>query len=412
MIDLTESNVFVPTPTVTEFGHARSFEDTHTWLKSLLRRVPITRLTNTTPLDFIGLPVWSAVTPLAKDLTVHSGKGHTDMASRISAIMEAIERVCAEEASLTRIRRASYAELTNSTDVDVVDPRAFDLPFATSYHRNRIISWVSAYDLLQRKPTWVALDLAISPPQEGVCLGVETNGLGAGNTYTEAIIHALYEVIERDASSEDRFSQMYFEPTDFWAKSPLMIDTTTMPSDSQVWVNELENQGLNVYVQCLTNEIQVPVFKALIVDSRFPGVEGNVGFEGYGADLNSTRALFRALTEAVQSHAVVMLGARDTYEGTPIPHRQATLRRRLDFFYPRSYITFPRGTEAPSGDLLVDLKIILTRLADAGIRHCLVVNLTREDLQVPVIRVLVPGLTPPYGDSTRRPGLRLLRRLV
>src|SRR5258708_6456318 len=90
---------FVSTPVVTQSGHARALETTYACVKPLLRRVPITRICNVTPLDFLGLPVWSAVTPLAKDLTVHAGKGGSPLAAQLSAIMEAIERVCAESLS-------------------------------------------------------------------------------------------------------------------------------------------------------------------------------------------------------------------------------------------------------------------------------------------------------------------------
>jgi hypothetical protein len=87
---------FVASPIVCETGHARSLDDTEAWLRPLIRQVPITRIVNVTPLDFLELPSWSAITPLAKDLTTHAGKGLSHHAARLSAIMEAIERVCAE----------------------------------------------------------------------------------------------------------------------------------------------------------------------------------------------------------------------------------------------------------------------------------------------------------------------------
>jgi ribosomal protein S12 methylthiotransferase accessory factor YcaO len=67
--------------------------------------------------------------------------------------------------------------------------------------------------------------------------------------------------------------------------------------------------------------------------------------------------------------------------------------------------------EYPS-DLHDRLLILLERLARAGFRHCIVVDLTSPELEIPVVRVLVPGASGPYGDTTRRPALRLLRSLV
>ena len=60
-------------------------------------RVPvagITRVADITDLDRIGIPVFSCIRPTANDgaITVYNGKGATVEESRISAIMEGIER--------------------------------------------------------------------------------------------------------------------------------------------------------------------------------------------------------------------------------------------------------------------------------------------------------------------------------
>ncbi|MFY9806025.1 MAG: hypothetical protein WCC47_09150 [Pseudonocardiaceae bacterium] len=77
----------------------------------LLPKVPVTRIYDATPLDVVGLPIFSAVTPLARDLTVHAGKGSCAEASRLSAAMEAVDRCCAESLPPARLRRASYQQL-------------------------------------------------------------------------------------------------------------------------------------------------------------------------------------------------------------------------------------------------------------------------------------------------------------
>jgi ribosomal protein S12 methylthiotransferase accessory factor len=141
---LIGAHAFVPTPKVTKWGHARSLEDTLAFVKPILRRVPITRVSNVTPLDSLGLPVWSAVTPLAKDLTVHAGKGYNSLAARLSSIMESIERVCAEQVPESRISRASYIDLEGASREHVLNPEQFDLPFETKYDPHRIISPVTS----------------------------------------------------------------------------------------------------------------------------------------------------------------------------------------------------------------------------------------------------------------------------
>jgi YcaO-like protein with predicted kinase domain len=401
-------SAFTETPIRSASGHARSLEETWAWIQPICSKVPITRIVNVSPLDFLGMPVWSAVTPHAKDLTVHAGKGTCALASRLSAVMEAIERVCAEE-SAAPIVRGSYQGLSEQA---AENPADFNLPFASAYRPDRDFDWLLAYDISNRRQVLLPLDLVISPPREGLCVGVETNGLASGNTYTEATLHALYELIERHALACADFCDQLSTPGDPRADSVRMLDPNTLPAGPLAWVQRLQGHGLLLHLRELTNDLRVPVFGAVVVDRAFPGADGPVSFAGYGADLNPERAVFRAISEAVQAHTIVMLGARDTFEGLrPIPDRAAMLTRRLSMFHPSELHAFD-PTSASSQDLLYDLETVLTRLRDAGASRCIVADLTREQLGVPVVRVLVPGLASPFGASSRRPPLGLLRKLV
>jgi len=197
------------------------------------------------------------------------------------------------------------------------------------------------------------------------------------------------------------------------ANPPRIIDLSQLPDECRSWIERLATNRLRVVVQELTNEIGVPVFGAFIIDKAFPGnVSGTTVFSGHGCDLSSRRAVFRAVTEAAQAHSIVNLGARDSFEGTrPLPDRGGRLRRRLDVLHARHHLPF-RDENAESGDLWRDIQVVLDRLRRAGLTRCVVVDLSRSDLEIPVVRVIVPGLESPYGASTRRPGRRLLRRLV
>jgi YcaO-like protein with predicted kinase domain len=406
---LVGPQTFGVTPIRSPGGHARSFAETDRWLTPRLASVPITRVYDATPLDYLGFPVWAAVTPLARDLTVHAGKGTTAPAARVSAVMEAIERICAEDVDSERVHVASFNELARE---QVLDPALFDLPFQTTYRRDQRIAWVRGYDLLAERHVWVALDLVISPAREGVCVGVETNGLAAGNNHTEATVHAVYEVIERDAAAHEQFTSMYCDPG---AAPPIrLIDKSSLPTIPAQWAEVLGGSGRSILLQDLSHDLEVPVFRATIADRSFPGREGATSrFEGLGADLDASRALARAIHEAAQSHTAVLVGARETFEDGQ-RHAQpgpAGLLARL--LAPSSVEPFRNtsGKDYPD-DLYGRLLILLERLVQAGFRHCVVVDLTSHELQVPVVRVLVPGAAGPYGDTTRRPALRLLRSLV
>jgi len=402
----------VPTPMVSEACHACSFEETYRRIAPILAKVPITRVYDAGRLDTVGLPVWSAVTPLAADLTVHAGKGEHALAAQLSAIMEAIERVSAESPPQESVERGTLRDMAERGGAPVIDPCLFDLPFETAFRDDTEFSWVTGFDIMSGSDVRVALDLAISPAREGICVGVETNGLAAGNTRTEAVLHALYEVVERDAVSEEEFRLRLHDRPD-GDRGLRLIDLSTLPGRAAEWAARIADNGLELVVQDITNSIGIPVYAAHVVDYSFPGAEGDaLTFAGYGADLNPARAVLRAVTEAVQSHTGVMLAARDAFEGTEsVMSRADSLRRRADLINLPGCLPFPRGSSS-TGDILGDVERVVAQLRAARLTHCVVVDLTRTDLEIPVVRVLVPGLAGPYGYSSRRPGLRLLRSVL
>ncbi len=63
----------------------------------LLRRFGITRVGDVTGLDIVGIPVWFAVRPNSRGLSVSQGKGLVPAQARLSAVMEAIEGAVAED---------------------------------------------------------------------------------------------------------------------------------------------------------------------------------------------------------------------------------------------------------------------------------------------------------------------------
>jgi ribosomal protein S12 methylthiotransferase accessory factor len=178
-------------------------------------------------------------------------------------------------------------------------------------------------------------------------------------------------------------------------------------------VPDLQAAGLDVTLVELTHDIGVPVFRAILSDSSFPGHEGRrLNFDGLGCDLDPGHALLRAVCEAVQSHAAVLVGARDEFEGGIREPLSTT--RFIDWLVAPSAVQ-PFAAGVPDGlpdDLVDRLLIVLDRLRAARFTQCVAVDLTRPQIGVPVVRVLLPGAAGPPGDTARRPPLRLLRELV
>ena len=68
---------FQPTSKVPSVSHRTvAPRETLERVRTCAKDVPITRVSDLTPIDRLRLPVFSATTPLARDLTTHMGKGN------------------------------------------------------------------------------------------------------------------------------------------------------------------------------------------------------------------------------------------------------------------------------------------------------------------------------------------------
>ncbi|MFQ5959312.1 MAG: YcaO-like family protein [Alphaproteobacteria bacterium] len=403
---------FPPTPKVDAGERSVTVAETYARVRSVARRVPISRVADLTPLDDLRLPAYSAVTPLARDLKVHNGKGATREAGRVSAMMEAIERVSAERALAPTVV-ASYEELERRGPLPPVDPLAFDIPADTAYRPDARFSWVRGRELLTGQDVMIPVDLVITPPAEGILRDVDTNGLASGNIHLEAVVHAICEVVERDAFSQILFIAQ-FGDLEKHASAVALIDLRTLSAQALEWAERIARAGLQLDVLDITSDVGVPTFHALLLDPYYPAPGGERGprrFFGSGTHPDPDVAVFRALSEAIQSRLIIIQSARDSYNllrtqpraAPPAPRGQrAESPRRRSFSDVRGFKTL---------DLRADLEFLLARLAEAGVPQCVAVDLTHPSWSIPVVRVRIAGLSS-YSVNKRRVGPRCLRHLL
>lgn len=381
-------------------------------IRPLLWRIPVTRIAELTPLDPIRLPVYCAMTPLARDLTTHMGKGVDDVSARVSALMEAIERVSAESVEGEMRTRTSYTKLSRNSSVRPVDPTHFDLPSDSAYAPERDFTWIESYDVVAGMSVLMAADLVVNPPSEGILHEVDTNGLAAGNTVLEAVVHGLTETIERDAHSQLEFVSAFGESND----PPSLlntIDLASLPERAGRLVERLQSYALDVVVHEAVSDIGVATFLTLVTDYDYPSRTGASArhFAGWGTAPHAELALLRSLTEAVQSRLGTVQAARDSFNTSGLGQRQAARSARRELLVDRYSSEFSSVSTFECSDLRDDLEFLLERLAAAGLRQVIVTDMTRRDLGVPVVRVRVPGLAA-YSVNRRRVGWRCRRHLL
>lgn len=371
-------------------------------------RLGISRVTDITRLDQIGIPVYAAVRPAAMEgsLCVNAGKGVTAIEARVGAYMEAIEFAMAEPG-------ASHVEVNMGTARDVLDgdqrPEAI-LDFCPivrkGFDLSAPLACVGAHELIGDRSVLVPAELVLLPyvhqPGTGN-FGSHSNGLASGNTVEEATLHALFEVIERDVRS--------FRAV---VDHSHVVRLDSLPEVAHALVAKIEAAGLELVISTHANPFGLPFFAAVLCD---PYAEGpSYLTAGYGCHLVRQIALVRALTEAVQSRLSWIHGGRDDLaeqaaEFAAVPARQTGQVATARFVAARDAADAIDFEQAPEGALDCDsvedaLDVTMARLQDAGVRHVCRIVYTQPRDPVAVVRMVVPTLE--YLDRhSHRVGPRL-----
>jgi ribosomal protein S12 methylthiotransferase accessory factor len=365
----------------------------------------ITRLANVTGLDYLGVPVFMAVRPNARSLSVAQGKGLDADAARASALMEAIEFAHAEEPSLDTCI-ASYESLR--TRARVADPKRLPQQKGRVFRAGDDIAWARGKDIGNGEAVWLPLDLvhldftakARAGESGFLC---SSNGLASGNTAEEALCAALCEVIERDATALWRLRGESER-----AGRRIALSSIEDP-DAAALIVHLAERGMRVMLWDVTSDIGVACMLCRLIEA--PGNPRSQLGAFYGSGCHPAReiALARAVTEAVQSRLTYIAGSRDDlaagdYEEPAGQVLLDTVRDLMAEKVPaRDFAAVPTARHASFAE---DVSWLCAALARAGLDEIVTVDLTRGDVGVPVIRVVVPGLEGVNDHALCKPGAR------
>jgi YcaO-like protein with predicted kinase domain len=289
------------------------------------------------------------------------GKGLNWDQARASCWMEVVERVSAfasfDEGGALHYKhghplmKGRYEDLKNQS-CDLLDPN--DMSLEVPYE-NQPLHWVSGtrVDETGEHPVYVPAQLVfLFCNLDEICLtsGLPSTGLASGNTLEEAKLHGLLEVIERDAERVMPYTR----------ERCFVLEADGPP------VQRILQHGRQAGVQVLdiTSEFGLPCYKAFVQSPN-----GEI-FKGCAAHLDGKRAMVSALTE-LPFHP-------SWFHPTAIPEDLGTLRHE----------NLP---DYCSGHVGQDLRLVERLLLMNGYRP-VYVNLTRRDLDIPVVKALIPGL--------------------
>ena len=192
----------------------------------------------------------------------------------------------------------------------------------------------------------------------------DSNGCAAGNTLEEAILQGFLELVERDAVAlwwYNRVSRPGVDLESFADPFFIALRSAYAGMNREVWALDL------------TADLGIPTFAAL---SRPVAGSGAIIF-GFGAHVDARLALSRACTEMNQSLPGVPVSVAD--EPYLHPATDLPVRSRHDF------------ASQPPADLRDEVLHCQALVERHGL-EMLVLDQTRPDVGLPVVKVIVPGL--------------------
>jgi len=356
----------------------------------------ITRVADVTGLDVLGIPNYIAVRPNAffstplegGRVSVFNGKGFTKEQAKASALMEAIERYCGEPFE-RRPLIASYQEMKRR--ITTINPNSlcFDQKTDPIYEKAPI-EWKIGVDLFTQKPTalqavnvfapYVApFDTAIVNPT------YSTTGLASGNTPLEATVHALLEIVERYATTPQQKSVERIEIPIAGIQSPQILQL----------IRKIEKHRIKLKLLHYETGLGLTVCRALIDDpiTRDP----HLLCYGSGCHLSKEVALIRAITEAIQTRLTIIAGTREDLLWDEVSRNEPSVYEKLskkfwEYYESEKTIAYGDLPHKMYSNFQKDLSFILKRLKKKGLRQSVAVEMTNPDLNIPVVRVIVPNL--------------------
>ncbi|MEP7308772.1 MAG: TOMM precursor leader peptide-binding protein [Acidobacteriota bacterium] len=346
-----------------------------------------------------------------------SGNGMTDAQARASALCEALERYSGmfqgDEIRRTTTRKAlgelgidpnacmlfSAAQYDHHDELNAGGSRFNFFPQRLDEHTE--IDWSPAWSLTEQRYKYLPTEfLYYGVPRRGgvrYCFA-DSNGCAAGNSPEEAILQGIVELVERDSVG-------------IWWYNRLQRPAVDLDSFDERFLDDLRRRhheaGRQLWALDLTTDLHVPVIAVL---SRLVDASGAAPSDapserimfGIGAHVDARIALLHACTELNQFAASSLrLDDQQVHPSDDPDHRRwwgtatcanqpfvrpadGPARRRRDF------------DDWENHDIWADVLRCQSILEARGL-ELLMLDQTRSDVGLPVVKVTAPGLRHHYA---------------
>ena len=337
-----------------------------------------------------------------------AGKGSTRAQSEVSALCEAAERYSgALHGDEIRVRRRlidleggddsihpNAVQLFSDSQLD--DARTINAkghPYNVVPPRlapDAEVDWTPVWSLTEQRHRYLPTSMlySMAPEQRGPSdLIADSNGCAAGNTLEEAILQGFYELVERDAFA-------------IWWYNRLRVPAVDLGSFDDEYLGSAPSQYLSyerdLWMLDVTSDLGLPTFVAL---SRRPDGETEDIIYGAGCHADPRLAALRALCELNQ--CLTWLPRPGKRDGRPMIDDPLALwwwktARLADcpWLAPaagEASHTLLRYKVIESTDTRDDVETCRALVEERDMEF-LVLDQTRPDIGMPVVRVIVPGM--------------------
>jgi bacteriocin biosynthesis cyclodehydratase domain-containing protein len=322
------------------------------------------------------------------------GKGSTSEQGQASALMEAIERYSGifqgDEIRMARrftdfpsgdailpndVQLFSDAQYHATPESEIHDSHAAPAPF----NQSAKVDWSPVWSLRDQRFRYLPTSLLYFFYSGPDSFHADSNGCAAGNTVEEAIVQGFLELVERDSYA-------------IWWYNRVRRPEVDLAQFDDSYIRDLKTQladtGRRLWVLDITSDLGVPTYVAIV--HWMQNGQENIEF-GSGAHFEKRIALLRALTELNQFLSIGLMGGgsgeKSSLDGvTPLRLQDHPFLTPNGDPADQSVTTpVPLDNTRKQVDACVDIA------RRAGLDF-LVLNQTRPDIGVPIVRVIVPGL--------------------
>lgn len=331
-----------------------------------------------------------------------AGKGKSDSQAKASGMCEAIERYSGiyqgDEPKIKctisdlgdkAIHPAQYLHFSanqyaNRKELNEKNTVAHDW-ICEPFDENQAIEWTPVWSLTEQTHKYLPTALCYYDypleKENRFCIG-DSNGNAAGNTLSEAIFQGFMELVERDSVG-------------IWWYNRLTRPAVDLASFDEPYLLELQDfyrsNNRELWVLDLTADLDIPVFAA--VSRRIDGKEEKI-IAGYGAHFDPKIAILRAVTEVNQFGASI--DDRDISQADSERQQwlaSSTLKNQ-PYLAPNTLLplkTYQDYQQRWSDNIYDDVLTCVEIAKKAGM-ETLVLDQTRPDIGLSVVKVIVPGL--------------------